>query len=168
MSTLLREVLDIPLQAGAEDYVLRLTDSIGPEAITRTVDEYVVTPALAEAFDMALGLVAEALTSGVSRGAFLTGSFGSGKSHFMAVLHALLGHNPQAREIPDLHEVLARHDPVLRERRVLRLAYHVLGKNSLEEALLGGYVDQIQELHPDAPLPAVHRTGLVRCLDRAP
>ena len=31
MSTLLREVLDIPVQAGAEDYVLRLTDSIEPE-----------------------------------------------------------------------------------------------------------------------------------------
>ena len=31
MSELLREVLDIPLQAGAEDYVLRLTDSIEPD-----------------------------------------------------------------------------------------------------------------------------------------
>ena len=94
MSTLLRDVLDIPVQAGAEDYVLRLTDSIEPGEIARTVDEYVVTPALAEAFDTALGLVAEALTSGVSRGAFLTGSFGSGKSHFMAVLYALLRHDP--------------------------------------------------------------------------
>jgi hypothetical protein len=55
MSELLRDVLDIPEQAGAEDYVLRLTDSIGPEAIARTVDEYVVTSALAEAFDTALG-----------------------------------------------------------------------------------------------------------------
>ena len=30
MSALLRDVLDIPEQAGAEDYVLRLTDSIEP------------------------------------------------------------------------------------------------------------------------------------------
>src|SRR5260370_12755065 len=87
VSALLREVLDIPEQWGAEDYVLRLTDSIEPAAVARTVDEYVVTPALAEAFDAALGLVAESVTSGVSRGAFLTGSFGSGKSHFMAGLH---------------------------------------------------------------------------------
>ncbi len=100
MSMLLREVLDIPVQAGAEDYVLRLTDSIEPGEIARTVDEYVVTPALAEAFDAALGLVAEALTSGVSRGAFLAGSFGSGKSHFMAVLHALLRHDATARPRP--------------------------------------------------------------------
>ena len=33
MSTLLRDVLDIPEQAGAEDYVLRLTDSIEPAEI---------------------------------------------------------------------------------------------------------------------------------------
>ena len=62
VSALLREVLDIPEHAGAEDYVLRLTDSIEPAAVARTVDEYVVTPALAEAFDAALGLVAESLT----------------------------------------------------------------------------------------------------------
>jgi len=73
VSALLREVLDIPEQWGAEDYVLRLTDSIEPAAVARTVDEYVVTPALAEAFDAALGLVSESLTSGVSRGAFWPG-----------------------------------------------------------------------------------------------
>src|ERR1700733_14241454 len=106
MSALLREVLDIPLQAGAEDYVLRLTDSIEPDEVVRTVDEYVVTPALAEAFDAALGLIAEAVTSGVSRGAFLAGSFGSGKSHFMAVLYALLRHNPAVRDKPELQPVI--------------------------------------------------------------
>jgi predicted ATPase len=65
--------------------------------VERTLSEYVVTPALADAFDIALGLVADALRSGISRGAFLTGSFGSGKSHFMAVLHALRGHDARPR-----------------------------------------------------------------------
>ena len=97
VSVLLSEVLDIPERAGAEDYVLRLTDSVERDAVERTLEQYVVTPALAEAFDTALGLVAEAITSGVSRGAFLTGSFGSGKSHFMAVLHHLLAHDTLAR-----------------------------------------------------------------------
>ncbi|MGH2776454.1 MAG: DUF6079 family protein, partial [Actinomycetota bacterium] len=158
MSTPLRDVIDIPERTGAEDYVLRLTESVAADRVAGTLREYVLTPDLQAAFDRALTLISQAISSGESRAAFLSGSFGSGKSHFMAVLHALLGHNSQAREIPDLHEVLARHDPVLRERRVLRLAYHVLGKNTLEEALLGGYVDQIQELHPDAPLPAVHQS----------
>ena len=78
MSTLLRDVIEIPERAGAEDYVLRLTESVGHDAVRSTLDEYVVTDALAEAFDTALGLVAEGITSGTSRGAFLAGSFGSG------------------------------------------------------------------------------------------
>src|SRR6202050_2473839 len=158
MSTLLREVLDIPEQAGAEDYVLRLTDSIEPAVIARTVDQYVVTPALAEAFDDALGLVAESMTSGVSRGAFLLGSFGSGKSHFMAVLHSLLRHNPVARAKAELQPVIARHDDVLLDKNVLPLAFHLIGAKSLEQALFQGYLKQIGELHPDAPLPALHQS----------
>ena len=55
MSVLLRDVIDIPEQAGAEDYVLRLTDSVDADAVARTLSEYVVTPALADAFDTALG-----------------------------------------------------------------------------------------------------------------
>ena len=147
-----------PERAGAEDYVLRLTDSIEDAAVTRTVDEYVVTPALAEAFDVALGLVAEAMTSGVSRGAFLTGSFGSGKSHFMAVLHALLRHNPVARAKAELQPVVARHDDVLLDKNVLPLAFHLLGAESLEQALFSGYIRQIARLHPGATLPAVHHS----------
>jgi hypothetical protein len=158
MSTLMRDVLDIPKQAGAEDYVLRLTDSIEPDVIARTVDEYVVTPALAEAFDTALGLVAESMTSGVSRGAFLLGSFGSGKSHFMAVLHALLRHNPAARAKTELQPVIAQHDDVLLDKNVLPLAFHLIGATSLEQALFQGYLKQIRELHPDAPLPALHQS----------
>ena len=161
MSTLLRDVLDIPEQAGAEDYVLRLTDSVEPGEIARTVDDYVVTPALAEAFDTALGLVAEALTSGVSRGAFLAGSFGSGKSHFMAVLHALLRHDPAARAKPELQPVIARHDDVLLDKNVLPLAFHLLGAESLEQALFGGYVRQVARRHPEAPLPAVHESDAI-------
>ena len=161
MSALLREVLDIPVQAGAEDYVLRLTDSIEPDEVARTVDEYVVTPALAEAFDAALGLVAEALTSGVSRGAFLAGSFGSGKSHFMAILHALLRHDPAARAKAELQPVIARHDDVLLDKKVLPLAFHLIGAESLEQALFLGYIRQIARLHPGAPLPALHESDAI-------
>ena len=163
MSTLLREVLDIPLQAGAEDYVLRLTDSVEANEVARTVDEYVVTPALAEAFDTALALIAEALTSGVSRGAFLAGSFGSGKSHFMAILYSLLRHDLAAfgRAKAELQPVIARHDDVLSDKNVLPLAFHLIGAESLEQALFLGYIRQIGRLHPGAPLPALHESDAI-------
>ena len=77
----------------------------------------------------------------MSRGAFLTGSFGSGKSHFMAVLHALLRHNPAARAKAELQPVIARHDDVLLDKNVLPLAFHLIGAESLEQALF-------QRVHP--------------------
>ncbi len=167
MSLLLRDVITIPERAGAEDYVLRLTDSVGSGHAASTLDSYVVTPALVESFDTALGLVADAVTTGVSRGAFLTGSFGSGKSHFMAVLHAILRHDPAARAKTELQPVIAGHDAALQEKRFLPLAFHLLGAESLEQALFDGYLRQIRALHPGAPLPAVHLSDeLFRDADR--
>ena len=58
VSVLLRDVIEIPDHAGAEDYVLRLTDSVDDDAVAQTLSDYVVTPALVDAFDTALGLVA--------------------------------------------------------------------------------------------------------------
>ncbi|PRY37177.1 hypothetical protein LY71_12442 [Geodermatophilus tzadiensis] len=158
MSVLLRDVLTIPERAGAEDYVLRLTDSVGGNRVAQTLAEYVVTESLADGFDQALGLVAEAIGSGVSRGAFLSGSFGSGKSHFMAVLYALLRGEPAARQKVELQPVVAKHDPGLQGKKVLPLAFHLLGAESMEKALFDGYLRQIRALHPGAPLPAIHQS----------
>ena len=44
MSTLLRDVIDIPERAGAEDYVLRLTDSVGHEAAQRDASTSTSSP----------------------------------------------------------------------------------------------------------------------------
>jgi hypothetical protein len=50
-----------------------------------TIRDYVVTPQLADDFDQALELIRSAVETNASRAAYLDGSFGSGKSHFMAV-----------------------------------------------------------------------------------
>ena len=47
-------------------------------------------------------------------------------------------------------------------RRLLLVPYHLLGSESLEATILGGYVAQVRREHPDAPLPAVYRAqGLI-------
>jgi len=167
VSELLSDVLDIPESAGAEDYVLRLTDGVEESRIAATIDEYVVAPPLVPAFDSALGLVSEAMTTGVSRGAFLSGSFGSGKSHFMAVLYALLRHNSAVRDKPELQPVIDKHDVALRDKDVLPVAFHLLGAESMEEALFTGYVRQVSARHPGAPLPALYMAdGLLADADR--
>ncbi|SIS21981.1 DUF6079 family protein [Williamsia sterculiae] len=156
--TFLRDVINIPERTGADDYVLRLTDSTDDDAhIRATLDQYVLTPSLEANFVAALGLVADGIDNQTSRAAFLTGSFGSGKSHFMAVLYALLGNHPAARTMK-YTSLTGRYDEQLNGKSVLRLTYHLLGAKSLEEAVFRGYLRQIARLHPDALLPAVHVT----------
>ncbi len=158
MSAPLRDIFTIPEQTSTSDYVLRLTESVDDAHLARTLADYVVTPELARAFDTALAVVADAIGRDTSRGAFLTGSFGSGKSHFMAVLYAVLRQDARARALPDLAEPIARHDPVLQGRRILPLTFHLLGAQSLEQALFDGYLRQVAALHPGTPLPALHQT----------
>lgn len=155
--TLLRELIDIPEVVHKGDFVLRLTEGVADPAAT--LRSYVVTPQLAGAFDRALGLVAAALRDNSSKGAYLHGSFGSGKSHFMAVLHRLLAHDPAAKGIAELAEVVARHDAALAGRDVLLLTHHMIGAKSLEAAVFGGYVKHCREHHPTAAIPPLYLAG---------
>ena len=76
----------------------------------------------------------------------------------MAVLYALLRGEPAARSRDELAGLLDKHDKWLRGRKFLLVPYHLLGAKSLEQRVLGGYVEHVRKLHPEAPIPAVHRT----------
>ncbi|MER7164661.1 phage resistance protein [Micromonospora sp. NPDC000207] len=149
--TLLRDVIDIPTSVGDGDFVVKAAEGAD-------LHRYVVTDQLRESFAAALTKIGHAVTSGKSQAVFLHGSFGSGKSHFMAVLREILRHNPQARQIRGLAEPVIAADPWLRDRRLLTLTFHMLDARSVEQAVLEGYLNQITALHPDQPRPAVHRS----------
>jgi len=153
--TLIRELIDIPTQVRDGDFVLKLTEGVGQNAAAATVDSYEVTPQLAHAFDQALGKIAGAVSAGSSEALYLHGSFGAGKSHFMAVLHLLLSGHPAARAKPELHPAIARHEAALAGKRFLLVPVHFLDARSMEQKILGGYVDQVTADAPNAPLPAV-------------
>jgi hypothetical protein len=151
---LLRDLVAIPDAVHAGDFVLSLAKGVGEKS---TIDDYVVTEPLAQNFDRALGLIRSALETGASRAAYLDGSFGSGKSHFMAVLYAILSKDPDARGKRGLADIVARHDAWLTGRKFLLVPYHLIGNQSLDAAILGGYVAHVLAEHPGKPLPAVFR-----------
>ena len=153
---LIRDLIDIPERVHRDDFVLRLAEGVA--RADETLRTYVVTPQLADAFDRALGLIRDALASGSSKAAYLHGSFGSGKSHFMAVLHLLLQQQAAARAAEGLEGVVTRHDDWLAGKRFLLVPYHMIGQASMEAAVLGGYAQRVAELHPDAPVPGVYRS----------
>jgi hypothetical protein len=152
--TLLRDLIPIPERVHQSDFVLRLTEGVSdPE---RTLAEYVVTDQLRRCFDDALGIIAKAVSSGVSKAVYLNGSFGSGKSHFMAVLSLLLAGHPGARSVVELAPVVAKHNGWTEGRRFLLVPYHMIGVVDLESAILGGYAEHVRRLHPEAPVPGFY------------
>jgi hypothetical protein len=157
MSTPLRDLIEIPTRVHRGDFVMSLSEGVNDAA--GTLRHYVVTEQLVRAFDNALGFVAGAVNEGKSKAAYLDGSFGSGKSHFMAVLHLLLQRDSQARAIPELAEVIARHDPVLANRSFDLVPVHMIGAETMEQRIFGGYLAHLERVAPGASPPAVFADG---------
>ena len=157
--TLIKELIDIPERVQRGDFVLRLS-----EGVTRpedTLREYVVTPELKSCFDEALTFIRSA--SNTSKASYLHGSFGSGKSHFMAVLHLILQGEPAARGIPELASVISKHNEWIAGKKFLLVPYHMIGAHDMESGIFGGYVDFMRRTHPNAPIPGVYLAeGLFR------
>ncbi len=149
--TLLRDLIRIPESVEEGDFVVRAAEAAD-------LGSYVVTDQLKDSFADALKMVEHALATGRSQAKFLHGSFGSGKSHFMAVLREILHHNRQVRAVPGLDEVAADTDRWLPGKKLLTLTYHMLDAQSVEQAVLEGYLNQVTAAHPEAPTPAVHRS----------
>ena len=154
----MKDLIDIPEKVQRGDFVLNLSSGLAKEAINQTLEQYVVTPQLAKAFDDALGFVKSTVVSNQNRqkGTYLHGSFGSGKSHFMAVLHLLLQGNAQARSINELAPAISKHDDWLQSKSILLVPYHMIGAASIESGVLGGYAKYIKKQHPDAPVPGFY------------
>lgn len=151
----LRDVIDIPESVHAGDFKIDLTK--GFVETDARVAEYVVTDQLRQAFGKALSIVRAAVRDGTSHAAYLHGSFGSGKSHFLTVLHAVLNNEPVARAKPGLQPVIAEHDDWLRGKKFLMVPYHLVGATDIDSAVLGGYVSTIRHEHPGRPTPPVYR-----------
>ncbi|WP_405094747.1 phage resistance protein [Micromonospora sp. NBC_01412] len=149
--TLLRDLIKIPTSVGEGDFVVKAAEGAD-------LDHYVVTDQLRENFAEALRRIGHAVTTGRSQAMFLHGSFGSGKSHFMAVLREILAHTPKARQISGLEGPVVAADSWLPGRKFLTLTMHMLDARSVEQAILEGYLRHVTAAHPDAPVPAVHRS----------
>ncbi|WP_194814254.1 phage resistance protein [Nocardia sp. XZ_19_385] len=161
---LLRDLIHIKEHISTSDYVLGLVESVAdPATFVQAVREYVITEQLLANYDQALALIKSALDGRASKPAYLHGSFGSGKSHFMAVLYALLSNdsaiNSAARARKEFAPVLAKHEWLQTDgRRFLLVPYHMLGAKSLEQRVLGGYVEHVRAMDPNVHLPQVYRT----------
>ena len=137
MAKYIRELLDLPSQVNKGDFVLNLAAGVAESNAAATLRNYVVTPQLTACFDQALGFIKSAVDSNSSKACYLHGSFGSGKSHFMAVLHLLLQSNADARAIAELAGVVAKHNAWTQGRKLLLVPFHMISSRSMEQGILG-------------------------------
>ena len=90
--TLISELIQVPAAVGKGAFVLEL--STGVSEVQRTLDTYVVTTTCAT--DSMTPAARSSRRSRPGRAAvYLDGSFGVGKSHFVAVLHAVFRQTEQ-------------------------------------------------------------------------
>lgn len=157
--TLIKELIEIPERVHRDDFVLKLAEDVSnPDLVLKN---YVVTDELVACFDRALGYVQNAVQTNASKAAYLHGSFGSGKSHFMAVLHLILQGNSSARSIPELASVIQKHNTWMNGKKFLLVPYHMLNAHDMESGVLGNYVKFIRTIHPDAPVPPVYMSSAI-------
>lgn len=127
----------------------------GSEPSSRHAKNYVLTPELTSCFGDALKMVRTAVEGSTSKAAYLEGSFGAGKNHFMAVRSLLLARNPEARSIPELGNEIAKHAVWLEGKKFLMVPFHFLAADSLESVLFERYTDLVLKQFPDKPYPAL-------------
>lgn len=156
---LIRDLISLPERVQPGDFVLRLSEGVSDAGAAATLRDYVVTPELHDNFEAALGAIDSALQGRTSKAGYLHGSFGSGKSHFMAVLFLLLRGNVAARSMPDLADLVSKYDAWLSGKKLLCVPFHMIGARSVEQGVFGQYLAYFQKVHPNAPLPGVFLSG---------
>ena len=154
--TRIHDLLQLPQSVRKGDFVQSLASGI--ERPQQTVDSYAITPAITHTFEHSLTIIDSALKTGASQAAYLHGSFGSGKSHFMAVLDLMLDNHPAPWARGELHALKAKFEWI-GQRKLLQLPMHFLNATSIEEKVFDTYVRWLEVHHPEAPVPALYADG---------
>ena len=152
--TLIKDLILVPEAVHRGDFVLKLTEGVADPK--KTVGDYFATEQLVKCFADALGFIRSALQENTSKAAYLHGSFGSSKSHFMAILDLILDGNPIARGIVELAPVIETANKWTGGKKFLLVPCHMIGAKNMEAGILGGYAEFIRRIHPHAPVPGIY------------
>ncbi|MES2638067.1 MAG: DUF6079 family protein [Myxococcota bacterium] len=112
----------------ALDFVIRLDAARGDTSLRRLVDDYVVTPVVADALPKLFGHMQTAVSRGEPYGHILHGGFGSGKSHLMTMLALLLERDPAAwgKDHPAFAALREKHRDWVAGANLLVVRVHML------------------------------------------
>ncbi|WP_437960326.1 DUF6079 family protein [Sorangium sp. So ce119] len=130
MTLTVSQVFDLPRREDitALGFVVRLSDDDEDATFRRLVDDYVVTPTVAQELPVILKSMRHTYKARGDLGRFVHGSFGSGKSHFLTYLGLLLEDRDVAwsKADPAVRALADEHRGWLGEARLLVVRLHML------------------------------------------
>ncbi|KYF85882.1 hypothetical protein BE20_13430 [Sorangium cellulosum] len=130
MTLTVSQVFDLPRREDitALGFVVRLSDDDEDAAFRRLVDDYVVTPTVAQELPVILKSMRHTYKARGDLGRFVHGSFGSGKSHFLTYLGLLLENRDVAwsKSDPAVRALADEHRGWLGEACLLVVRLHML------------------------------------------
>jgi len=131
----IRDIFDLPLTIPR--CIVKIQDFDDAATLQENIRDYVITDAVAAEMERLVErIVASCVRHEAGEGHYLHGSFGSGKSHFMAILGLILENNPAVWTKAHLviHTIQDQHGAWLAENPILVVPVYMLGQGSLRIA----------------------------------
>ena len=131
----IHEALDIPEVTDLDQFITRL-DTTDEDRVRRDMQQFVVADQVFDRIDQMLRSVGERFAQGLDMGRYIYGTFGSGKSHLMAVLGKMFERDERVYELgdPALSRLRGNH-PWIDRRKTLVVRLNMMGKKTLVHAL---------------------------------
>jgi hypothetical protein len=131
----IRDVFDLP--ATIPRCIVKIQDFDDEATLQENIRDYVITDTVADEMERLVDrIVASCVRHDAGEGHYLHGSFGSGKSHFMAILGLILENNPAiwAKDHPTIQAIRQHHGNWLAGHPILVVPVYMLGQSSLQAA----------------------------------
>ena len=129
--------------------IVKIQDFDADQVIQENVRDYVITESVGLALERLVDrIITSCKRQEAGQGHYLHGSFGSGKSHFMAVLGLILENNPTiwSKDHLTVHSIQNNHGEWLDNHEVLIVPVYMLGQTSLRMACYNSTNARLQSL----------------------
>jgi hypothetical protein len=143
----IRDTFDLP--AEIPPCIVKIMDFDDAQTMQENIRDYVITDTVAAEMEQLVDrIVASCVRHEAGEGHYLHGSFGSGKSHFMAILGLILENKPAvwAKDHPAIQRLQARHGQWLAGHPMLVVPIYMLGQSKLQTACYNAANDRLAAL----------------------
>ncbi|MBN1536878.1 MAG: hypothetical protein JW908_09120 [Anaerolineales bacterium] len=141
------DVFDLPSEVPA--CIVKIQDFDDNKTLQDNIRDYVITDSVAAEMERLVDrIVTSCVRQEAGAGHYLHGSFGSGKSHFMAILGLILENNPSiwTKEHVMIQDVQDRHGQWLADHPILVVPVYMLGQESLQRACYNAANQRLEKL----------------------